>query len=95
MFEGCRCNCLDSLRWTPWRLCFLYNLESNGLHSNQSFIAGLGNVRWWQEEAVAPAVLELKREGVFDAKLVRPVIRATRGQVWRTDNDTHVYLVSD
>lgn len=87
-FNG-SCNCLNSLRRTCWSLRFLYNLESNSLHSDQSFIAGLGNVRWWQEEAVAPTVLELKCEGVFDAEVVRPVIRATRSQVWRIDKVTH------
>lgn len=75
-------------------MCFLYNLESNGLHSKEGFIAGPGNVRWWQEEAITPAVLELKCEGVFDAKVVRPIIRATRSQIWTTDNNIHVYFVS-
>ncbi len=76
-------------------MCFLYDLESDGLHSSQSFIAGLGNVRRWQEEAVMPAVLELECEGVFDAKVVRPVIRTTGSQIWRTDGDTRVCSVSD
>lgn len=65
----------------------LYNLESDGLHGGQSFVAGLGDVRRRQEEAVAPAVLELQREGVFDTGLVRPVVRAARGQVWRTETN--------
>lgn len=76
------------MRRTCWSLRFLYNLESNGLHSGQGFITGLGNVRWWQEEAITPAVLELKREGVFDAEVVRPVVRATRSQVWRKEMTT-------
>lgn len=80
-----RCNCLRTLRRICFHLCFLHNLQSNSLHSSQSFIAGLGNMRRWQEEAVLPTVLELKCEGVFDAKVVGPIIRTTRSQVWRTE----------
>lgn len=84
-------NCLENLRRLFWRSCFLYNLESNSLHSNQSFIAGLGNLRRWQEEAVLPTVLKLKCERVFDAKVVCPIIRTTRSQVWRTENLSYVW----
>lgn len=70
----------------------LYHPESNGLHGRQSLVAGLGDVRRRQEEAVAPAVLELQREGVLDADVVRPVVGATRSQVWRTEINLVYYF---
>lgn len=77
------CN-LDSWRAASWSFHFLYDPASNGLQSCQSFITSLRNVRWWEEKAITPTVLELKCEGVFDAKVIDPVIRSTRSQVWRT-----------
>lgn len=70
---------------TRRRLRFLDHPESDGLHGRQSLVAGLGDVRRRQEEAVAPAVLELHREGVLDADVVRPVVGAARSQVWGTE----------
>ncbi len=78
---------------TSHGLCFLYNLEGDGLHSNQSFIARPWNARRWQEEAITPTVLELKCERVFDAKVVRPVIGSARSQVWRKTSDTNVNFI--
>lgn len=75
---------LGSWRAAIWGFHFLYDPTSNGLQSCQSFITSLHNVRWWEEKAITPTVLELKCEGVFDAKVIDPVIRSTRSQVWRT-----------
>lgn len=77
------CN-LDSWRAASWSFHFLYDPASNGLQSCQSFITSSRNVRWWEEKAITPTVLELKCEGVFDSKVIDPVIRSTRSQVWRT-----------
>lgn len=79
-------NCSESFRGTCCRLRFLYNLESDGLHGSQSFVARFGNLRRWQEEAVLPAVLELEREGVFNAEVVGPVVRTTRSQVCKAED---------
>lgn len=55
---------------------FLYDPASDALHSCQSLITGPCDVGWWEEKAIAPPVLELKCKGVFDAKVVDPVIGA-------------------
>lgn len=71
----------EPINFSRSRLRLLYNLESDGLQSRQGFVARLRDVRRRQQEAVTPAVLELEREGVLDAQLVRPVVGAAGGQI--------------
>lgn len=89
-FFGCITYWSDSpLDPTYGTLCFLYNSQSDDFSGKQSFVAGPVDVRGREEETVTSTVLQLEREGVFDAQVVGPVIGTTWSQVWR-ENDTHV-----
>lgn len=51
-------------------------------------------MRWRQQEAIPPAILELECEGVLDAEVVCPVVGTSRSQVWRTnvESDINIFL---